>query len=178
MKRRFRSDGQRRFGQGRRAANRFASAGPPMSHPIKSCASPNGIGADQCTITTSVPVEYIILEFPDNRFTGEIVPEFVRLTEYGTVRLIDLIFITKDADSYVARFRIDEQLKELIPFSQLDHEIGPIISHEDVECVANDLEPNSSAALVVWEDTWAASLVKALRNSGAVFVEGGRFSAL
>ena len=178
MVRRFGSIGRLRFSQERSSADSFTSAPQTGSAMSSSCSGPADLQTDRCSTTTGGPVEYIILAFPGNKFNGEIVPEFAKLTESGTVRLVDLVFITKDANGCVSRSKLDERLKELRPLMELDGEIGQIISHEDVEWVAMGLGPNSSAAFVVWEDTWAASLINALRNSGAQFVEGGRVSAL
>src|ERR1700730_7613719 len=97
------------------------------------------------------PVEYIVVSFPGNQFTGEIAPELVALVESGTVRILDLIFIGKDADGSVVSFEIDE-LDALGGFEGLDADVGGLISPEDVEHVAASLESNSSAALLIWED--------------------------
>jgi uncharacterized membrane protein len=119
------------------------------------------------------PVEYIILAFPENRFSGEIAPALDELTKSGTIRILDLVFITKDADGNVAGVEV-EQLDELEPFNSLEGEVGGLLTEEDIEYAAHDLEPNSSAALLIWEDTWATPLVEALRDSGGVLIEGSR----
>jgi hypothetical protein len=119
------------------------------------------------------PVEYIILAFPGNKFSGEIAPALDALTKSGTIRVLDLVFITKDADGRVAGVEV-EQLPELAPFAALDGEVGGLLTEEDIEYAAHDLEPNSSAALLIWEDAWATPLVEALRDSGGVLIEGSR----
>jgi len=119
------------------------------------------------------PVEYIIVGFPGNKFTGEIAPELIALVESGTVRILDLIFIGKDAEGNVLAFEIDE-LDELAGFSQLDGEVGGLISPEDIEFAAAQLEPESSAALLLWEDLWAAPFAAAVLNSGGVVLQGAR----
>jgi hypothetical protein len=119
------------------------------------------------------PVEYIIVGFPGNKFTGEIAPELIALVESGTVRVLDLIFIGKDADGSIVSFEIDE-LDSLAGFSGLDGEVGGLISPEDIEYAAAALEPNSSAALLIWEDVWAAPFAEAVRNSNGVLLEGAR----
>jgi len=122
---------------------------------------------------TMGPVEYIIVGFPGNKFSGEIAPELVALVESGTVRILDLIFIGKDADGSVVAFEIDE-LDEVAGFGGLDGEVGGLISPEDIEYAAAALEPNSSAALLIWEDVWAARFAEAVRNSNGVLLEGAR----
>jgi hypothetical protein len=119
------------------------------------------------------PVEYILVGFPGNKFTGEIAPELIALVESGTVRVLDLIFIGKDAKGEVLAFEIDE-LDEIAGFGELDGEYGGLISPEDIEFAAAQLENNSSAALLIWEDLWAAPFAAAVRNSGGVLLQGAR----
>jgi hypothetical protein len=119
------------------------------------------------------PIEYIVVGFPGNKFTGEIVPELVALVESGTIRILDLIFIGKEADGSVVAFEIDE-LDALAGFTGLDADVGGLISTEDVEHAAAALEPNSSAALLIWEDLWAAPFAEAVRRSEGVLLEGAR----
>ena len=119
------------------------------------------------------PVEYIIVGFPGNEFNGEIAPELMALVESGTVRILDLIFIGKDADGSVLAFEIDD-LDDVAGFDRLDGEVGGLISPEDIEYAAATLEPDSSAALLIWEDVWAARFADAVRKSNGVLVEGAR----
>ena len=119
------------------------------------------------------PVEYLILGFPGNNFTGQIVPELAKLIDSGLVRIIDLTFITKDADGLVQVVEYDA-IEELAAFAGLEGEVGGILTDEDVAHAALSLEPNSSAALLVWEDTWAAPFAAAVRNANGVILEGAR----
>jgi Family of unknown function (DUF6325) len=119
------------------------------------------------------PVEYIIVGFPGNQFNGQIAPELVDLVESGTIRILDLIFIGKDADGSVVAFEIDE-LDAAAGFSGLDGDVGGLISPADIEYAAAALEPNSSAALLIWEDVWATRFAEAVRKSGGVLLEGAR----
>jgi hypothetical protein len=122
------------------------------------------------------PVEYLILGFPGNQFKGEIVPALSKLIENETVRIIDLVFILKDPDGNIATFEFD-QLDELAPFASLQGEVGGFVNDEDIAYAADALEPNSSAALLVWEDTWATELAEAIRGAGGVVLEGARIPA-
>ena len=119
------------------------------------------------------PVEYIIVGFPGNKFTGGIAPELAALVESGMVRILDLIFIGKDADGSTVSFEIDE-LDAVAGFNDLDTDVGGLISQEDIEFASAQLEPNSSAALLIWEDLWAAPFAEAVRASGGVLLEGAR----
>jgi len=119
------------------------------------------------------PVEYIIVAFPGNEFNGGIAPALADLIDAGTIRVLDLLFLAKDGEGNVLTFEFD-QLDELAPFGDLDAEIGGLIGPDDIEHAAEALDNNMSAALLMWEDTWATPLVDAMRDSGGVLVEGGR----
>jgi hypothetical protein len=118
------------------------------------------------------PVEYMIVAFPGNKFQGEILPELAELVESGTIRIIDLTFVAKDESGEVAGF----ELSDLDPdvqsaLEQMGAEATGLFNEEDLELAAADLEPNSSAALLVWEDLWAAKLADAIRNADGVLVD-------
>jgi hypothetical protein len=119
------------------------------------------------------PVEYVILGFPGNKFSGQIVPELGKLIDGGLIRIIDLTFISKDAAGEVTVVEYDA-VEELAAFGGLDAEVGGILTDEDITYAASGLEPNSSAALLVWEDTWAAPFAAAVREADGVIIEGAR----
>ena len=119
------------------------------------------------------PVEYMVVGFEGNEFNGEIAPALAELIEDGTIRILDLVFIAKDADGNIAAVEFDEH-EALFVLAELEGEIGGFIGAEDIEHAAEALAPDSSAALLVWEDTWAIPLVDAMRNSGGLLLEGGR----
>jgi hypothetical protein len=119
------------------------------------------------------PVEYLICAFPGNKFNGELAPALAQLIDDKVIRILDLLFVSKDEDGTVHSFEID-QLDELAPFMELEGEAGGLLSDEDVEHAAEGLDPNSSAVLLIWEDLWAAPFADALYNSGGVMLEGGR----
>src|ERR1700712_2378312 len=116
------------------------------------------------------PVEYIVVAFPGNEFSGEIVPALGALVQSDTIKILDLLFIGKDANGDVLTFEVEE----VSSFAGLDGDVGGLISAEDVEHAAAGLEPNSSAALLIWEDVWAAPFADAVRNAGGVLLEGAR----
>jgi translation initiation factor IF-2 len=121
------------------------------------------------------PVEYIIVGFPENNFQGKIAPELANLIESGTVRVLDLVFLAKDVDGSIVTLEFDQLAKsEIEAFNALDADIGGILSAEDIEHAASFLEPNSSAALLIWEDLWAAPFATAVREAGGVLIEGAR----
>jgi uncharacterized membrane protein len=121
------------------------------------------------------PVEYLIVSFPGNRFTGEIRPALAKLVESNTIRIIDLAFVSKDADGEVAAFELsdlDEEVRRGL--EALGLEGSGFLGEEDLMDAAADLEPNSSAAMLLWEDVWAAELADALRGAGGEIVALGR----
>jgi hypothetical protein len=119
------------------------------------------------------PVEYIIVGFPGNDFSGDIAPALAKLIESKTIRILDLLFVGKDADGNVLAFEFDE-LEALAPYTELDGDAGGMIGEADIAHAASALEPNSSAALLVWEDVWATEFADAVSASGGVLLEGGR----
>lgn len=121
------------------------------------------------------PVEYIIVGFPDDNFHGKIVPALADLIESSTVRVLDLVFISKDKDGAITAFEFDQLTDaEATVVQSLDAEVGGVISPEDIEHAASFLEPNTSAGLLIWEDLWAAPFADAVRQAGGVVLEGAR----
>jgi len=119
------------------------------------------------------PVEYVVLHVPGSCFTGEVAPALADLVRNGTIRLLDLVFVTKDDDGELTAYESDS-LEELAPFGDIDGEVGGLIGPDDIAYVGESLELNSSAALLVWEDLWAAPLLEALQSANGVLLEGAR----
>jgi hypothetical protein len=120
------------------------------------------------------PIDYLVVEWPDRQPTGEAAPLLVDLVERGIVRVLDLVFITKAEDGSVARLEIS-QIAEVSPeMAVLDGASSGLISDEDAESAGAELEPGTSAALLVYENRWAAPFATALRRSGAQLVADGR----
>ena len=119
------------------------------------------------------PVEYVLIAFPGNRFSGEIVPALADLIDAGTVRILDIVFLKKDADGTLTTFEYDG-LDETVAFAELPGEAGGFVGESDIADAAQALEPDASAVLIVWEDVWATPLAAAVRNAGGVIVAGER----
>jgi uncharacterized membrane protein len=118
------------------------------------------------------PVEYMIVAFPGNKFRGEIAPALADLVESETIRIIDLAFVGKDADGDVVAFELsdlDDDVQEKI--NALDPQAGGLLNDDDLMAAAEELEPNSSAALLVWEDLWAAKVAQAIRDADGVVLD-------
>jgi hypothetical protein len=112
------------------------------------------------------PVEYIVIEFPGNQFRGEILPALQDLVAKRTIRIIDLVVIKKEADGRIHSFEIDQlDANETQLFANLDGEIDDLLNSEDIHMVAQGLAPNSTAGLLVWENTWATQFADAVRRA-------------
>ena len=118
------------------------------------------------------PVEYMIVAFPGNRFKGEIVPALAELVESGTIRIIDLAFVMKDADGAVVTAEMGDLDSDVFKaFDALTPETLGLLNEEDLAAAAEELEPNSSAALLVWEDVWATKLRDAILGAGGELLD-------
>lgn len=123
----------------------------------------------------TAPVDYLVVEFPGNRFNGKILPELGRLIAAGTVRVLDLAFVSKNADGDVTFGEIEHiDAIDADAWKGLEQFLTGLVSRDDLDDVAAALEPDSSAAVVVWENSWAADFIEALRGSGAELVSSGR----
>jgi uncharacterized membrane protein len=117
------------------------------------------------------PVDYAIIAFPGNKFRGEIAPAIANLVDDGTIRIIDIAFVGKDADGSTLAM----ELTELDPdvqegLDKLGIEVGGLFPEEDLIDIAESLEPNTSAALLLWENVWARNVAQAMRDAGGVLV--------
>src|SRR4030095_11313975 len=121
------------------------------------------------------PVEYVVIAFPGNRFKGEIVPAVAELVDHDVVRIIDVTFIKKDTDGNTTMFEYD-MLDDVLEFGFADvyGEAGGVLNDEELELFAETLEPDSSAALIVWEHRWAARVAQAIRDAGGRIIAGER----
>ena len=114
------------------------------------------------------PVEYMIVAFPGNEFKGEILPELARLQDTNTIRIIDLALVVKDENGESAAVEVsdlDSDFGKALA-TLLGNEGGGLLNEDDLMAAAEELDPNSSAALLVWEDVWATTLRDAIVNAG------------
>ncbi len=118
-------------------------------------------------------LEYIIVGFPENQFSGEIAPGLAALVDAGLIRLVDLVFVAKGDDGSVVALEVDEH-EHLSAFAAIEGTVGGVIGPDDIEHAAASIADGSSVLLIVWEDLWAAPFGDALRRAGGVLIEGGR----
>ena len=117
------------------------------------------------------PIEVLMLRFPGNQFRGEIAPALADLVDSGTVRVIDLLFTIKDADGNVDVLELSDMEGDLSVFAPIASELADTLTEEDARVLAESLPNNSSAAILLFENTWARTFVDAVsRAHGEVLV--------
>jgi uncharacterized membrane protein len=121
------------------------------------------------------PVEYIVVGFPGNKFKGEILPALADLVQAGLIRVMDLAVVTKAADGSIVCMELEDlATEESAPFAAFEREVGDLLSEDDLMKAAEELEPNSSAAVLIWEDLWARRFAQTLREADGVLLHYDR----
>jgi hypothetical protein len=125
-------------------------------------------------MTTYGPIDFIALGFEGNHFKGEVINALMDLVEKGIVRIIDLIIILKDEDGQVIARELQQLDPEMLAvFDPLQIHSSGLITLEDIELIGNDLENNSTAALMLFENLWAVKFKEAVINTnGRLLVQG------
>ena len=112
------------------------------------------------------PIDFVALEFKGNQFKGEILPEIMNLVNKDIVRVIDMIVVKKDADGTVTHREMQEHDKDVLAvFDPLKAEISGMIQVEDIQLIGEKLEPNSTAAVILFENLWATKFVEAVERA-------------
>ena len=121
------------------------------------------------------PVDYLVVEFPPGaqNFDGTMAAELVRLSEAGTIRVLDLLILQKAADGSVDAYEIDET-EAADEIRALEAHVAEILAADDVAHLAAAMEPGSVAGVLVWENTWAAPFASAARRAGGQLIATGR----
>jgi hypothetical protein len=123
------------------------------------------------------PIDYMVVEFPKDKadFSGAMAAELKKLTEGGVIEVLDMIFVIKEADgtydAVEAHEYIDDEVGLLREFGA---ELAEILAEEDVANIADALEPETVAVILVWENKWAAPFASSIRHSGGQLVANGR----
>ena len=124
------------------------------------------------------PVDYLAVAFPGNKFSGAILPEIKKLVDAATIRVLDLVIITKDEEGNVAAIEASEASPELAAsLAALGIEGKNLLGQDDFEDIGEALEPNSTCGLMVWENVWAADFAKSLRDADGILLGQGRIPA-
>jgi hypothetical protein len=121
------------------------------------------------------PIDYIVVEFPKGakNFSGEMASELASLVDAGTIRVLDLMVLEKDEKGKVEAYEL-EDLGDLGELAVLETTAAEILALEDVEHLAESMEPGSTAGVLVWENSWAAPFAVAARKSGGQLIASGR----
>lgn len=122
------------------------------------------------------PIDYIVLEFPGNKFTGEAFPALLDLVDQGLIHVLDLLFVRKELDGSVDALAISDLGGEDSDFDVTIFEgaSSGLLGEDDIAEAAEAIEPGSSAGLLVYENVWAAPFAAAVRRSGGQLVASGR----
>jgi hypothetical protein len=122
------------------------------------------------------PVDYLVIEFPGNQMTGEGLPILIDLVQRGIIRILDLAFITRNADGSIDA--VDARAIDQLGIGSLAvfHSEGRsgLLDQGDLDEIGAILDLNSSAGILVYENTWAAPFAGAMRRSGGQLVASGR----
>ncbi len=122
------------------------------------------------------PIDYIVVGFDGNNFNGSILSELSKAVDSGVIRVVDLVFIIKDADGNIAMAEIEDQHDELKEVAQAIGHVGdlPLLTEDDVQKLGDSMKNDSSAGVLVIEQLWAKGLKEALIDSGAELIDEGR----
>jgi hypothetical protein len=136
------------------------------------CSRGTDLNGDE--INEMGPIDYLIVEWPGRQPTGEALPHLIDLVDRGLIRVLDLSFITKGEDGSVATLEIADLGDEVDVFADFEGASSGLLGDDDVAEAGNALEPGTSAALLVYENRWAAPFAAAVRRSGGQLVASGR----
>jgi Family of unknown function (DUF6325) len=121
------------------------------------------------------PVDWIVVEFPGSRFSGEIAPVLQDLVERGLIKVLDLMMLRKDDAGGLEIFELsDLEDGELGELRAEEAELAMVLSERDVLDIAETIEPGSTAGVLVWENLWAAPFGTAVRHAGGQLRASGR----
>jgi len=120
------------------------------------------------------PVDYVVLEWPGRQPKGEVAPMIIDLVDRGLIRILDVALMVKAEDGSVAALDLGELDGEGAGFGEFDGASTGLIGQDDLEEAAAALEPGTSAAILVWENRWAAPIAVAIRRSGGQLAASGR----
>ena len=121
------------------------------------------------------PIDYIVVEFPGSKMTGEGFPILLDLVDRGIVRILDLVFVTKNLDGSVQGIAIaDLDGDGALDLAAFEGASSGLLGEDDIEEAGTVLEPGSSAGILVYENVWAGPFAAAVRRGGGQLVASGR----
>ncbi|MGN6816719.1 MAG: DUF6325 family protein [Solirubrobacterales bacterium] len=123
------------------------------------------------------PIDYLLVEWPGKQPNGELAPHLIDLVDRGLIRILDLVFVAKDEEGDVTALELADLGGEVAELAIFEGAASGLLGDEDVEAAGGVLEPGTAAALLVFENSWAAPFVGAVRRSGGELVASGRIPA-
>jgi hypothetical protein len=121
------------------------------------------------------PIDFLIVEFPGTKITGKGMPLLAKLVDRGIIRILDLVFVRKLLDGSVTAVALtDLDVESKLYLAIFEGSSSGLVDDGDIEEAGRVLEPGTSAAILVYENVWAAPLAVALRHSGGQLVASGR----
>ena len=124
------------------------------------------------------PLEYALIEFTGNKFSGRIVPELLDLAEREIVRFVDIVFLSKDKDGVASTIELNDLDPELYSaFVPIGAHVANIFTQDDLEKMASELDSNTSAALLLWENLWTDNVRRAVAAADGKLVARGQIPA-
>ena len=133
-----------------------------------------GSGVGENELNEMGPIDYVLVEWPGKQPTGEAMPHLIDLVDRGLIRILDLAFVTKGEDGTIAGLEIADLGDGGAEFDVFAGASSGLLSDDDLAEAGNALEPGTSAALLVYENSWAAPFAAAVRRSGGQLVASGR----
>ena len=126
-------------------------------------------------LSASGPIDYLVVEFPGNRMTGEAFPILLDLVDRGLIRIVDLVFVRRETDGSVRGLAIaDVDHDGRLDLAVFEGASSGLLDDADLRDAGTAIEPGSSAAVLVYENVWAAPFASAVRRSGGQLVASGR----
>jgi uncharacterized membrane protein len=120
------------------------------------------------------PIDYIVVEWPGKQPSGEAAPLLIDLVDQGLIRIMDLAFMRKNEDGTIETMEIEGMAQEVEALTALVGANSDLITDEDLAETASVLDPGTSAAILIYENSWAAPFAAAVRSSGGQLVANGR----
>src|SRR3954453_17209318 len=150
---------------GSRPAHRATTQGKTMTTDLDPAAGLRHMG----------PVDFLVMEFPGNRMTGEAFPLLIDLVDRGIIRILDLAFLRKETDGTVTTLtQVDLDRMHVLEAALFDGASSGLLDQTDINEAAKALQPGSSAGVLVYENVWAAPFAVAVRHAGGEVVASGR----
>ena len=121
------------------------------------------------------PIDYLVVEFPGSRMTGKGFPLLVDLVERGIIRILDLIFVKREADGSIVGLTIADLDRDgALDFAVFEGVSSGLLTRDDLDDAASVIQPGSSAGILIYENVWAGPFAAALMEGGAQLIASGR----